>query len=157
MTDKEIHKNHSVVDEDNERQETAFEQLLSFVFLIGFFWLAYALIRWLAKSIMGVAERIQHTAADPFVAFTVGIAVLVFGALLYLFRERYRKIYAIGELAVASIVAAEVCYRYGADTTNPAFLITLLGSLYIAVRGFDNFAKAREESFKRSVKKHPVS
>lgn len=148
-------KSNLTPDDEDERPDTFFDHISSLAFLVGFFWLAYIFVRWLAATVLGVAERIQQTAADPSVAIPIGFAVLISGALLWWLRERRRKIYAAIELGSAFGAAVEACFRYATNTSDPAFFFTLLGALYIAVRGFDNLAVARKEALKRKESNSP--
>lgn len=129
----------------NDDYDTLLDHLFSGAFIFGFFWLAYSAIRWLATSILNVTTHLKHNAADPFVALPVGFTVLLIGALFYLLRERSRMTYAALELGSAMGASVEACYRYGTDSSNPAFFFTILGGIYIAVRGFDNLFKAINE------------
>lgn len=65
-------------------------------------------------------------------------AVVFFGLLLYLFREKYRYYYGLVEIAFAcSLIAVSISQLTSSDSAG---LFSLGTAVYVLVRGIDNIA-----------------
>lgn len=70
------------------------------------------------------------------------MTVVIVGLAFYVLRERRLFVYASVEIAAAAATAYNASAKLYVNHDNNAALITLLGSVYISVRAFDNFNKA---------------
>lgn len=118
---------------------TAFGVLVASVFAIG-------ILRLLALGAITLWDRFPYVASSLWGALAIGAVVALLGGFLFVLRETKRFFYASLELGAAIGVSAEACLRLGPTTSKSALVFALLGGIYIAVRAFDNFAKAREEN-----------
>lgn len=75
-----------------------------------------------------------------------GVAVILSGWLFYRLRESRRFYYSVFEIAVAGFVAFEACMELATNRDRWHWMLAMLGALYIAVRGFDNYSKAKAEA-----------
>lgn len=119
-----------------------FSVVLSSLVSIGLFLGAWALVRLLYTVLTRVLSNVPAT---PIYGIGVGIAALALGSLLYVLRERKRAVYACLELGAGFGTAVEAWIRLSPTPNTSALFISLLGSVYVIVRGLDNFAKARSE------------
>lgn len=111
--------------------------------------LAILVLRLLLQGAISLWERFPTFASSTWGAITVGAAVALLGAILFMIREKMRFVYASLELGAAIGVSIEACLRIGPTALKSALVFALLGSVYIAVRAYDNFAKVLDERAKK--------
>jgi hypothetical protein len=98
-------------------------------------------------TLKGFVER--HNESRWFLTSAVAV-VLGFGGGLFLLRQHMRMFYAIAELSGAAAVAwSALGGRY---ESGLVFAVTLMGAVYLVVRGIDNMSQfSREESIYERV------
>lgn len=121
----------------------------------GAFTLALASVFWMAgawfvvRLIFGwfsqVAPRIAEATESIWWPLGAGVIAIGLGAALYALRESKRRVYASLELGTAAGMAMELTTRAAGGTSTTAVVLGYFGAIYVAVRAFDNFAKARAE------------
>lgn len=82
----------------------------------------------------------------PFVVFAVAVAILIVGRALFYVREHCLQYYALLEIGSGALIGIEGWLRYIPNFNNEPWpaIVSLLGAVYIVVRGFDNRAKHRK-------------
>ena len=111
--------------------------------------LVVPVIRFLLQGAISLWERFPTFASSTWGAIAVGTTVALLGAILFMIREKMRFVYASLELGAAISVSIEACLRIGPTESRWALVFALLGGVYIAVRAYDNFAKALDERSKK--------
>lgn len=88
----------------------------------------------------------------------MSLLIIVLGYLFFVLRKNHRFFYATLELGVAAATAARSASELATDQDRWGWVLALSGSLYIAVRAFDNFDKALDE-FKEAerLKNNPTT
>ena len=114
-------------------------------------WAAYQGVRYLGVAVSYLSKQIPDTVPNSVVYLAIGMIAVVVGRLLFFLRESKRAAYAYLELGSAFGAAVEACTRYGVDTIKTELLFSILGSVYISVRGFDNLKKARDEQIAKNI------
>jgi hypothetical protein len=79
------------------------------------------------------------------------IGVVSLGYAFFFLRESNRFIYSCLELGVAGGAGYSAARKLYHDHDTGSAILTLLGSVYIAVRAFDNFSKWREARAKKII------
>lgn len=80
---------------------------------------------------------------------TCSIGVVLLGYAFFFLRESNRFMYSYLELGVAGGAGYSAARKLYHDHDTGSAMLTLLGSVYIAVRAFDNFSKWREAKAKK--------
>lgn len=122
--------------------------IVSFLLLV----IGYAFVQ-LMVWIVGKRGDLAIDARHPLITAGVAGICLLLGWIFFKLRERRRDMYAYMELSAAASTSWAAWVRTDADLSNLGTLVTLLGSVYIAVRAFDNFSKFYEEQDKKVVAK----
>ena len=115
--------------------------------LAGAFWMAGAwfVVRLTFGLFSQVAPRMAEATASIWWPLGAGVVAIALGAALYALRESKRRVYASLELGTAAGMAMELTTRATGGTSTTAVVLGYFGAIYVAVRAFDNFAKARVE------------
>jgi hypothetical protein len=115
--------------------------LITLLFAGGFLWLGWSMLRWIINTIRKLPP------SNLTIAWWIGAGILaiVLGLGLFVIRERKRLYYAIAELAFAGITGFAATNKLvplsatsNQSTIDLAAWATLIGSMYIGVRGWDN-------------------
>jgi hypothetical protein len=109
-----------------------------FVF-VGALWLLNSILRGVAEGWRGFPKSV----ASPGAAAATAVGVLAVAFAFYLLRQRVRALYAAVELAVAAVTA----YRssllvISSSSDRLQWILALMASVYIGVRGYDNLITA---------------
>ena len=97
----------------------------------------------LASIAASLSGRLLKHLATPTVAISVGILTLAFGGVFFFLKKGSPGIYGYLELGAASAGPMVTCYYYASQSILP-LLFSLLASVYVAVRGFENIGKGRK-------------
>ena len=113
-----------------------------FVILLG---LSIIGIQALFRSLFTGWQTLPRIVATSSGAFTCSVFVLAMGAGFYWLRERRRFIYGTLELGAAAGAAYYACMQLARNEDRTEWALALVGSVYIAVRGYDNLRKWYDE------------
>lgn len=111
------------------------------VWFLILFGLAAAALRWLFDQLAVGWEQLPAIMKSSNVRLVAAGLVLVLGACFYWLRKNYGFVYAALELGSSFGTAYAACAKFEGDTNRVGWLVAFLGSLYIAVRGYDNLDK----------------
>jgi hypothetical protein len=91
----------------------------------------------------GLWPRIQELTASPLARIAVVGALFVLSLLLYLIRQSYRVLYGIVEVVLGLLG----CWiTLGSQATDRLTIsVGVAGSVYIVIRGFDNYFQGRKQ------------
>lgn len=106
---------------------------------------AAAAVFLLSRFFAYVWDLLPIAASRPVGAIAIGLFVITAGWWFFRLRETHRTAYAALELGAALGTSVEASLRLGGQSNRGALMLTLFGCIYIAVRAYDNFAKAAEE------------
>lgn len=98
--------------------------------------------------VIGTFELIEASPdlmRKPGAPFVTAILVAALGKAFYMIRENARRAYARLELGTAMASAFWASNKLAADSARTAGFFALLTAIYVAVRAFDNFDKAKQE------------
>jgi type IV secretory pathway VirB2 component (pilin) len=90
--------------------------------------------------------------------YLIVLWALAFGLVLYVLRCRWPRTYGVIEIVVGAYIATFLVNRLlgktvelGPQGENGTVFFTIVGALYIIVRGLDNFHKARDGKTHRTI------
>ncbi len=115
--------------------------------------LAFLAMRLVFRSVLPLLADLLRAVPETLAAGMVGGVVLAAGAAFYQVRTRTPFAYACLELGSAVGIAVEAYLRLKPDGSRATLAFALLASVYVAVRGFDNVARAKSL---RQAKRVPV-
>lgn len=124
--------------------------ILSAAFLAVLVLLAWGVWRFggVIASIIGAIARggwtgLPKTASSVAGSLFMAAVVIVAASGFYWLRENVGRLYATIELSVAALTAFHASRELGIHPNRTQWLFALLGAIYLGVRAYDNFAKAR--------------
>lgn len=111
---------------------------VSFVVLLS---VSAAVVQTIFQGLVTGWDALPLALSTPSAAGACGLSALAMGGAFYWLREKRRFIYATLELGAAAGTTYYACSKLSTTHDRTAWTIALIGSVYIAVRGYDNLFK----------------
>lgn len=112
--------------------------------------LLHLFYRWIFTDWVSISRILSERIA----AIMTSISIVVLGLSFWWLKIRQPFIYGSIEVGTAAITAFDSCIHIAQKGLDgPHWLLAILGSIYIAVRGFDNISKSNYKIVQRTKAK----